>query len=407
MNLILSPSFIILSKPWTIGGIEIYLSWVKSLLLNPCCCPSFSTFFLCFVLIFLKLLLRSWIICFLSSFGMEVMIEWNGTFYVMIMNMVGFVCLICTCFLTPKIYLGLNNSLTLPTPVFLENFRNVCFREFSPWLDNLVMLPIVFWIPCLIVSLLRVLNFVICIKTNLRGLRWSNFHLQDPIWSNKDVRLKSKKFFFYPVWDEKGIRHISDLFLVKILLKLLKIWLLNLTFLLVIEGSITHWWMAFIWTGFRTPRTFKKMSLIKSALLLWVKRKVPKHVYFILRNQTSVEVENKWIDCLDVVDEVEWNNIQIANFKCTIETQLRSFYFKLFHKAICTNQFLHRISTNCYFCNNLPETILHLFCECEKVSPLWDELCFLINNISEESFTFSNFEKNVWCHRPLRTWQLY
>ena len=33
--------------------------------------------------------------------------------------------------------------------------------------------------------------------------------------------------------------------------------------------------------------------------------KVPKHVYSILRNQASVEVENKWIDCLDVVDEVE------------------------------------------------------------------------------------------------------
>ena len=29
------------------------------------------------------------------------------------------------------------------------------------------------------------------------------------------------------------------------------------------------------------------------------------NVYFILRNQGSVEVENKWIDCLDVVDEVE------------------------------------------------------------------------------------------------------
>ena len=65
MNLILSPSCIKLSKPWTVGGIEIYLSWVKSLLLNPCCCPSFSTFFLCFVSIFLKYFLRSWIICFL------------------------------------------------------------------------------------------------------------------------------------------------------------------------------------------------------------------------------------------------------------------------------------------------------------------------------------------------------
>ena len=28
-----------------------------------------------------------------------------------------------------------------------------------------------------------------------------------------------------------------------------------------------------------------------------------------------------------------------------------------------------------------------------KVSPLWDDLCFLINSISEESFNFSVFEK--------------
>ena len=72
---------------------------------------------------------------------------------------------------------------------------------------------------------------------------------------------------------KKGFVIFQTFFLVKILLKLLKIWLLNLTFLLVIEGNITHWWMAFIWTGFKTPRTFKKMSLIKSVLLLWVKRK--------------------------------------------------------------------------------------------------------------------------------------
>ena len=36
---------------------------------------------------------------------------------------------------------------------------------------------------------------------------------------------------------------------------------------------------------------------------------------------------------------------------------------------------------------------MHLFCECDKVSPLWDELCFLINNISGETFNFSNFDK--------------
>ena len=148
---------------------------------------------------------------------------------------------------------------------------------------------------------------------------------------------------------------------------------------------------------FQNSKNIQENVFDKICSSLVSEKKVPKHVYFILRNQASVEVENKWIDCLDVVDEVEWNYIHNANFKCTIETQMRSFYFKLFHKAICTNQFLHRIgrsdSPNCYFCNNLPETFLHLFCECEKVSPLWDELCFLINNISGESFTFSNFEK--------------
>ena len=81
----------------------------------------------------------------------------------------------------------------------------------------------------------------------------------------------------------------------------------------------------------------------------------------------------------------------------TIDTQLRSFYFKLFHRAICTNQFLHKIgrfnSPNCSFCKIFPETLLHLFCQCKKVSPLWDDLCFLINSISEESFNFSVFEK--------------
>ena len=48
-------------------------------------------------------------------------------------------------------------------------------------------------------------------------------------------------------------------------------------------------------------------------------KKVPKHVYSILRNQASVEFENKCFDCLDIVDKVEWNYIHNANFKCTMK----------------------------------------------------------------------------------------
>ena len=219
--------------------------------------------------------------------------------------------------------------------------------------------------------------------------------------------MKSKKFFFYPVWDEKGICHISDLFLGHNLVKSFEDLVLEFDIPISDRRKYNSLMNGIYLDWFQNPKNIQENIFDKICSSLVGEKKVPKHVYSILRNQASVEVENKWTDWLDVVDEVEWNDIHNANFKCTIETQLRSFYFKLFHKAICTNQFLHRIgrtdSPNCYFCNNSPETILHLFCECEKVSPLWDELCSLINNVSGESFTFSNFEKNVWCHRPLRT----
>ena len=41
----------------------------------------------------------------------------------------------------------------------------------------------------------------------------------------------------------------------------------------------------------------------------WLKKKVPKHVYVysILRNQSHVEVKDKYVDSLDVLDDVEWN----------------------------------------------------------------------------------------------------
>ena len=274
----------------------------------------------------------------------------------------------------------------------LENFHSdwtILFRTVAPdcvlnTLSN-----------CQLIETIKLWYFYM---SKMKGnLGWSNFHLQDPIWWNKGVRLKSKKFFFYPVWDEKGIRHISDLFLGHNLVKTFEDLVLEFDIPISDRRKYNSLMNGIYLDWFQNPKNIQENIFDKICSSLVSEKKVPKHVYSILRNQASVEVENKWTDWLDVVDEVEWNDIHNANFKCTIETQLRSFYFKLFHKAICTNQFLHRIgrtdSPNCYFCNNSPETILHLFCECEKVSPLWDELCFLINNVSGESFTFSNYEK--------------
>ena len=116
--------------------------------------------------------------------------------------------------------------------------------------------------------------------------------------------------------------------------------------------------------------------------------KVPRYTYYIMLKKLPPEkYQNFWGNIL--VDsgynvDVEWDENHNRNIKCTIETQLRSFYFKVFYKAIAFNSFLFKIgrkdSPLCSFCSKSPETTLHVFCECEKVRPIWDELLQLIND---------------------------
>ena len=94
---------------------------------------------------------------------------------------------------------------------------------------------------------------------------------------------------------------------------------------------------------FGNPKDIQDNVFDKITSSLIGEAKVPKHVYSILRDHTVVEVENKWTDLLNVLEEVEWDYIHKANFTWTIETQLRDFILSFFHRAICTNQFLHKI----------------------------------------------------------------
>lgn len=95
------------------------------------------------------------------------------------------------------------------------------------------------------------------------------------------------------------------------------------------------------------------------------------------------KTQNYWEEIIPDLGESDWKEIHGRNYKCTIETQLRSFYFKVFHKTIALNEFLHKIGRKdtplCEFCHKHSETIIHLFYECEKVKPIWDDLISLIN----------------------------
>ena len=193
-------------------------------------------------------------------------------------------------------------------------------------------------------------------NTILKNLDWSDFHLQDPIWWNKNVRLKTKKFFFYPVFDGKGVHLISDLYFGNYLVKTFEDLVIEFDiprrkYNYLMNGIFFFFFFFFDWFG--NPKNIQDSVFDKITFSLIGEAKGPKHVYFILRDHTVVEVEDKWMDLLNVLEEVEWDYIHKANFTCTIETQLSSFYLKLFHRAICTNQFLHKIdradNPNCYF----------------------------------------------------------
>ena len=127
-------------------------------------------------------------------------------------------------------------------------------------------------------------------------------------------------------------------------------------------------------------------------------QKVPRYAYSILRDKHIPDKRTTfWENLADDSEEVDWDKVHFTNFKCSIDTRLRSFYFKIFHNAIAFNDFLFKInrkdSPNCIFCNNHPETIIHFFCECEVAKSLWKDLINIIKSKEDIDFSVSAFEK--------------
>ena len=46
-----------------------------------------------------------------------------------------------------------------------------------------------------------------------------------------------------------------------------------------------------------------------------------------------------------------------------------------------------------FFCHNAPETIIHTFCDCEKVQPICDGLISLINDKFDPEYNVNNFDR--------------
>ena len=50
-------------------------------------------------------------------------------------------------------------------------------------------------------------------------------------------------------------------------------------------------------------------------------------------------------------------------------------------------------SPNCNFCDKMTETMVHLFCDCEAVTPIWHILLQIIHLKHDPDFILNNFKK--------------
>ena len=86
--------------------------------------------------------------------------------------------------------------------------------------------------------------------------------------------------------------------------------------------------------------------------------------------------KQKWANILNKdINEELWCKLFSSNFRCTIESKLRSFQYQILLRSLPTNKSLKewkiKNSDLCFYCNLEPETIEHLFWICPIINAFW------------------------------------
>ena len=117
-------------------------------------------------------------------------------------------------------------------------------------------------------------------------------------------------------------------------------------------------------------------------------RNIPRHVYSKLQIPPSFEGRrNTWekeLDC--VLSEKDWLKQFKRIYVTTNVEKLRSFQYRLLHRALILNSHLYRWNkrgdNKCTFCDTEKETLIHLFSECAEIADMWKRIGVFIEEIT-------------------------
>ena len=102
---------------------------------------------------------------------------------------------------------------------------------------------------------------------------------------------------------------------------------------------------------------------------------------------------NKWEQVGLNINEQTWKKYHSVIISLN-EVKLKDFQYKITNKILVTKSFLYRINkTNdnlCEYCHQQPETIFHLFVECEEVKQFWNLLNNWLSAVSNLNMTLND-----------------
>ena len=95
--------------------------------------------------------------------------------------------------------------------------------------------------------------------------------------------------------------------------------------------------------------------------------------------------------------QLDWKEIYRIPFRVTVDSRSREFQFKVLHRYLATNKFLHKIglvpSFLCTFCERESESIEHLLIECDYSNNFWQDLINWFNMIDIKVEALSETDK--------------
>ena len=102
-----------------------------------------------------------------------------------------------------------------------------------------------------------------------------------------------------------------------------------------------------------------------------------KEVYNKLLNKIrKPPTAQKTIEAVLHTADINWPKVYMIPQKVSIDTTLRIFQFKILNNILYLNKKISKfnlyVSPLCSLCNQHPEDMLHLFCNCAKTKDLWN-----------------------------------